>query len=179
MQIDLTEQSRLIENSLNRALLHKNVFLLLKATRQRSDVSQVSATSWRYNQGIEIKMVWGTPRASARECVYVIIGRKTRVGRQSACFLPQICWWHPHCNPTYLQLRISLTPSTRPIDSAVSFIMETEKDGMLPFLGKELLNRAPQIETKLYVKPTNTGLLLHYHSHVDNHYKQSLLRTML
>ena len=86
---------------------------------------------------------------------------------------------HPHCNPTYLQLRISLTPSTRPIDSAVSFMMETEKDGMLPFLGKELLNRAPQIETKLYVKPTNTGLLLHYHSHVDNRYKQSLLTTML
>ena len=57
--------------------------------------------------------------------------------------------------------------------------METEKDGMLPFLGKELLNRAPQIETKLYVKPTNTGLLLHYHSHVDNRYKQSLLTTML
>ena len=57
--------------------------------------------------------------------------------------------------------------------------METEKDGMLPFLGKELLNRAPQIETKLYVKPTNTGLLLHYHSHVDNRYKQSLLTTIL
>ena len=57
--------------------------------------------------------------------------------------------------------------------------METEKDGMHPFLGKELLNRAPQIETKLYMKRTNTGLLLHYHSHVDNRYKQSLLTTML
>ena len=31
-----------------------------------------------------------------------------------------------------------------------------------------VLNRAPQIETNVYVKPTNTGLLLHYHSHVDN-----------
>ena len=47
------------------------------------------------------------------------------------------------------------------------FIMETEKDGMLPFLVKELLNQAPQIETKLYVKPTNTGLLLQYDSHVE------------
>ena len=56
VQIDLTEQSRLIANCLNRALLYKNVFLLLKATRQRSDVS---ATSWRHYQGIEIKMVWG------------------------------------------------------------------------------------------------------------------------
>jgi len=52
--------------------------------------------------------------------------------------------------------------------SAVSFTMEIEKDGMLPFLGIQLLNRAPQVETKVYVKPTNTGLLLHYQSHFDN-----------
>ena len=46
---------------------------------------------------------------------------------------------------------------------SVSTTMEIEKDGMLPFLGTQLLNRAPQIETKVYVKPTNTGLLVHYH----------------
>ena len=57
--------------------------------------------------------------------------------------------------------------------------MEIEKDGMLPFLGTQLLTRAPQIETKVYVKPTNTGLLVHYQSHVDNRYKRSLLKTML
>ena len=57
--------------------------------------------------------------------------------------------------------------------------MEIEKDGMLPFLGTQLLNRAPQIETKVYVKPTNTGLLVHYQSHVDNWYKRCLLTTML
>ena len=62
---------------------------------------------------------------------------------------------------------------------AVKFTMEIEKDGMLPFLGTQLLNRAPQIETRVYVKPTNTGLLLHYQSHVDNRYKRSLLTTML
>ena len=38
---------------------------------------------------------------------------------------------------------------------------------------------SPQIETKVYVKPTNSSLLLHYQSHVDNRYKQGLLRTML
>ena len=59
---------------------------------------------------------------------------------------------------------------------SVSFTMEIEKDGMLPFLGTQLLNRSPQIETKVYVKPTNTGLLVHYQSNVDN---QSLLTTML
>ncbi|XP_068723610.1 uncharacterized protein [Montipora capricornis] len=63
--------------------------------------------------------------------------------------------------------------------SAVCFTMEVEKNGMLPFLGVQLLNRAPCVETKVYVKPTNTGLLLHYHSHVDSRYKHGLLVTML
>ena len=56
--------------------------------------------------------------------------------------------------------------------------MEVEKDGMLPFLGVQLLNRAPCVETKVYVKPTNTGLPLHYHNHVDNRYKHGLLVTI-
>ena len=63
--------------------------------------------------------------------------------------------------------------------SAVSFTMEAEENEMLPFLGVQLLNRAPCVETKVYVKPTNTGLLLHYHSHVDSRYKHGLLVTML
>ena len=62
---------------------------------------------------------------------------------------------------------------------SVSFTTEIEKDGMLPFLGTQLLNHAPQIETTVYVKPTNTGLLVHYQSHVDNRHKQNLLTTML
>ena len=63
--------------------------------------------------------------------------------------------------------------------SAMSFTMEVEKNGMLPFLGVHLLNCMPCVETKVYVKPTNTGLLLHYHSHVDSGYKHGLLVTML
>ena len=31
---------------------------------------------------------------------------------------------------------------------------------MLSFLGSQLLNRSSHVETKVYVKPTNTGLLL-------------------
>jgi len=54
-----------------------------------------------------------------------------------------------------------------------------EKNGMLPFLGTQLLNESTQIQTKVYVKPTNTGLLLHYKSHVDDRYKRGLLKTML
>ena len=61
--------------------------------------------------------------------------------------------------------------------SSVQFTMEIEHDGSLPFLGVELLNRAPRIESNVYIKPTNTGLLLHYQSHVDNRYKRSLINT--
>ena len=41
------------------------------------------------------------------------------------------------------------------------------------------VNKSTQIQTKVYVKPTNTGLLLHFKSHVDTRYKGGLLKTML
>ena len=56
---------------------------------------------------------------------------------------------------------------------SVKFTMEIENHGMLPFLGTQLINKSTQ--TKVYVKPTNTGLLLHYKSHVDDRYKRGIL----
>ena len=58
---------------------------------------------------------------------------------------------------------------------SIKFTMETEYSGMLPFLGIQLLNQSPQIEAKLYMKPTKSGLLLHYQSHVDNRDKKGFL----
>ena len=63
--------------------------------------------------------------------------------------------------------------------SSVKFTMQTECNGMLPFLGIQLLYRSPQIETKVYVKATNSGLFFHYQSHVDNRYKKGSLGTIL
>ena len=63
--------------------------------------------------------------------------------------------------------------------SSIKFTMKTESNGMLPFLGTQLLNKHTHVETKVYVKPTNTGILLHYKSHVDDRYKRGLLKTML
>ena len=63
--------------------------------------------------------------------------------------------------------------------SFIKFTMETESNSMLPFLGTQLLNKHTRVETKVYVKPTNTGLLLHYKSHVDDRHKRGLLKTML
>ena len=62
---------------------------------------------------------------------------------------------------------------------SAKFTREVEWNALLPFIGVELLNLAPRIKTKVYVKPTNTGLLLHYQSHVANRYKHSLITTML
>ena len=57
--------------------------------------------------------------------------------------------------------------------------MEVEVDGKLPFLGMEAVRNGRHLETKIYVKPTNKGLLLHYDSHVDERYKRSLIKIML
>jgi len=62
---------------------------------------------------------------------------------------------------------------------SIKFRMEVETDASLPFIGVRLINFAPRIETKVYIKPTNSGLLLHYQSHVDNRYKRGLIVTML
>ena len=59
------------------------------------------------------------------------------------------------------------------------FTMEVKKNGMLPFLGTQLLNCAPKWKPSFMWKPTNTGLLLNYQSHVGNRYKRSLSTTML
>ena len=62
---------------------------------------------------------------------------------------------------------------------SINFTMELEENGRLPFLGMDIIGNGCHLDTKVYRKPTDTGLLLHYHSHVDERYKRSLLNTML
>jgi len=57
--------------------------------------------------------------------------------------------------------------------------MELKDHGKLPFLGMVIIRNGPHVDMKVYVKPTATGLLLHYQSHVDMKYKHSQLKTML
>ena len=52
-------------------------------------------------------------------------------------------------------------------------------DNKLPFIGMEILKKGHKLETSVYRKPTNTGLLLHHQSHVDKSFKKSLIKTML
>ena len=95
----------------------------------------------------------------------------------------------PRCYRKYVDDTLTVTPdkvtvgwfldtlnSTHP---SLKFTMEVEREGSFPFLGTELINRAPKIESKVYIKRTNTGLLLHFQSHVDIKYKRSLVNTMV
>ena len=62
---------------------------------------------------------------------------------------------------------------------SIDFTMEVEQHGRLPFLGMDIIRNGCRLDTKVYRKPTDTGLLLHYHSHVDSRYKWSLLNTII
>ena len=61
---------------------------------------------------------------------------------------------------------------------SLTFTMELPVDNKIPFIGIEIVI-GTKLETQVYRKPTNTGLLLHYQSHTDKRYKDFLLKTML
>ena len=61
----------------------------------------------------------------------------------------------------------------------LSFTMELEHDGSIPFLGTVLTRCGGTLTTEVYSKPTDTGLLLHFQSHVDSRYKKGLVNTMV
>ena len=61
---------------------------------------------------------------------------------------------------------------------SVTFTTELPLDDKIPFIGIEMVKNRTEIETQVYSKPTNPGLLLH-HSHTDNRYKDSLLKTTI
>ena len=62
---------------------------------------------------------------------------------------------------------------------SLSFTIEFPDNNKIPFIGIEIIKNGTRIETQVYRKPTNTGLLLHFQSHTDKHYKECLLKTMI
>ena len=62
---------------------------------------------------------------------------------------------------------------------SIQFTMEAATNNRLPFIGMEIIKEDHRLETRVYRKTTNKGLLLHFQSHVNSRYKRSLLRTML
>ena len=72
----------------------------------------------------------------------------------------------------FLQVLNSVHPS-------LSFTMELEHDDSIPFRGTVLTGCGGTLTTEVYRKPTDTGLLLHFQSHVDSRYKKDLVNTMV
>jgi len=89
----------------------------------------------------------------------------------------------------YVDDTLSIMPETETAEAflsslneshpSVSFTMELGEHGKLTFLGMEIGKCNGRLETRVYRKPTDTGLLLHYKGHVDVRYKKSLLKTIL
>ena len=61
----------------------------------------------------------------------------------------------------------------------LKFTMEIAEQNTIPFVGMNITKSGNKLETSVSRKSTHTGLLLHYHSHVDKRYKDCLLTTMI
>ena len=77
------------------------------------------------------------------------------------------------------RMSFGLSATLNECHPAIQFTMEIAENNKLPFLGMMIEKSGCYLTTSVYCKPTDTGLLLHYQSHVDQRYKRSLLNTML
>ena len=95
----------------------------------------------------------------------------------------------PHLYRRYVDDTLTRIPSTdaatiflttlNSLHPSLTFTMELPLNGRIPFIGIEIIKNRTQLETQVHRKSTNTLLLLHFHSHTDKRYKDSLLKPML
>ena len=62
---------------------------------------------------------------------------------------------------------------------SIHFTMELSNKDSIPFIGTLITKNGNKLDTQVYRKPTNTGLLLHFQSHTDLRYKKCLIETMV
>ena len=62
---------------------------------------------------------------------------------------------------------------------SLKFTMELPSENTIPSIVIQIIRNGTEFETRVYRKPTSTGLLLHFQSHVDKRFKTGLLKTML
>ena len=61
---------------------------------------------------------------------------------------------------------------------SIHFTMELSNNDSIPFIRTLITKNSNKLETQVYRKPTNTGLLLHFQSQTDLRYKRCLIKTM-
>ena len=57
----------------------------------------------------------------------------------------------------------------------LSFTIEKENEGTLPFLDMQLIHKDSQVSSTWYSKPTDTGLILNFHALAPKRYKHSVV----
>ena len=62
---------------------------------------------------------------------------------------------------------------------SLTLTMELPVDNKIPFISIEIVKNGTKLKTRVYRKPANTGLLLHFQNHTDKRYKDSLSKTMI
>jgi hypothetical protein len=65
------------------------------------------------------------------------------------------------------------------LHSSLSFTAEVEQNNGISFCGAWINTEKRILSTSVFHKPTDTGLLLHFHSHTDVRYKKCLIKSML
>ncbi|KAK3719186.1 hypothetical protein QZH41_020416, partial [Actinostola sp. cb2023] len=75
-----------------------------------------------------------------------------------------------------VEVALSFLNTLNTLHPSLEFTMETAQDNKLPFLGMLITKTGCHLSTEVYRKPTDTGLLLHFKSHVDIAYKRALLK---
>ena len=86
----------------------------------------------------------------------------------------------PHLHRRYVDDTLARMPNTgaatmfltalNGLHPSLSFTMELPVDDRIPFIGIDIIKNGTKLETRVYRKPTNTGLLLHFYSHTDKRY---------
>ena len=62
---------------------------------------------------------------------------------------------------------------------SIHFTMELSNHDSIPFIGTLIVKNSNKLETQVYCKSTNMGLLLDFQSHTDLRYKKCLIKTMV
>ena len=57
----------------------------------------------------------------------------------------------------------------------LKFTVETETDGKLPYLDMEIIHMDNTLSSTWYVKPSDTGLIMNFHSVAPKQYKRSVV----
>ena len=58
---------------------------------------------------------------------------------------------------------------------SLSFTIETEKEGQIPFLDMKIIRNACKLSSTWYCKPTDTGLIMNFHALAPLRYKKSVV----